>query len=124
MRQLIYTQDLISRRPIGITDGLITLKEDSTGAADALVVEHHYSHKTTKNRFMSFLVNDGLGVLQLGYGIRPKMKHTVSADIQEGNFCEFDRMWLSDDLPNCKAWPRCDCILQGRLSDCPPKFYF
>ena len=40
--------------------------------ADKLVVEHHYSHKATKNSFLSFLVyynNEVSGVLQLGYGI-------------------------------------------------------
>jgi hypothetical protein len=64
-----------------------------------LVKKYHYSHKTTKNRFKSFLVNDGMGVLQLGYGIRPRMKHTVSKLITKDNYCEFDRMWLSDKLP-------------------------
>lgn len=99
MRELIYSNDLIGQRPVGITDGLIRLVEDSTGRCDEIIKAHHYSHKTTKNRFLSMLVNEGLGAIQLGYGIRPKMKHTISEDICEGNFCEFDRMWLSDELP-------------------------
>lgn len=67
--------------------------------ADKLVIEHHYSHKATKNSFLSFLVyyNDVVsGVLQLGYGIRPK-KMKGGHDSSETR--EFDRMWLSDDMP-------------------------
>ncbi|GAF89676.1 unnamed protein product, partial [marine sediment metagenome] len=66
---------------------------------DKLVIKYHYSHKATKNRFLSFLVNDGKGFLQLGYGIKPAEKHTISTLITKDNFCEFDRMWLSDELP-------------------------
>lgn len=102
MRDLIYRQELLSRIPIGITDGQITLTEDESGKCDEIIRQHHYSHKTTKNRFLSLQVDGiggGYGAIQLGYGIRPKMKHTISTDIQDGNFCEFDRMWLSDDLP-------------------------
>jgi len=40
-----------------------------------------------------------LGFIQLGYGIRPQMKHTISTDITSDNYCEFDRMWLDDILP-------------------------
>lgn len=99
MRDLIYKSDLFGKIPVGITDGLITLKEDLTGQCDEIICANHYSHKTTKNRFMSLLVNDGLGAIQLGYGIRPKLKHKICEDIKDGNFCEFDRMWLSDELP-------------------------
>lgn len=101
MRKLLTDFDLglCKPTPIGITDGFIKLTEDNSGKCDAIIREHHYSHKTTKNRFLSFLVNDGLGALQLGYGIRPRMKHTISTDITKDNYCEFDRMWLSDDLP-------------------------
>jgi len=66
---------------------------------DKLVEQHHYSHKATQNRFKSFLVNNGKGFLQLGYGIRPHIKHTISNLITTDNYCEFDRMWLSDELP-------------------------
>ena len=51
------------------------------------------------NRFKSFLVNDDKGFLQLGYGIRPTIKKHIHPKIKKGNFCEFDRMWLSDELP-------------------------
>lgn len=99
MKTLVYDDGLFGNRPVGITNGTITLREESGGVADKLVIEHHYSHKATKNRFLSFLVNDGLGVLQLGYGIRPHMKHTIATEITKDNFCEFDRMWLSDEMP-------------------------
>lgn len=85
--------------PIGITNGDLTLTESTSSIVDEFVKKYHYSHKTTKNRFKSFVVNKDKGVLQLGYGIRPHMKHTISKLITKENYCEFDRMWLSDELP-------------------------
>lgn len=98
-KRIIYKEDLFGDRPTGITNGFITLTEENSERVDKIIEEHHYSHKTTQNRFLSFSVNNGLGALQLGYGIRPKMKHTIAKEITSDNFCEFDRMWLSDELP-------------------------
>lgn len=99
MRRILYKETLFSKEPIGITNGKYTLKESENSIVDELVRKYHYSHKPTKNRFKSFLVNDGKGFMQLGYGIRPGIKHTIHKEIKKGNFCEFDRMWLSDELP-------------------------
>lgn len=99
MKQLIYKQDLMGKKPIGITNGNLKLIECLNNEADKIIIKYHYSHKSTKNRFKSFSVNNGLGYLQLGYGIRPHMKHTISDMITTDNYCEFDRMWLSDELP-------------------------
>lgn len=96
MKTLIYTSQHI---PCGITNGTYTLEECSSKVADETLIKWHYSHKTTKNKFLSFSVNGGKGYLQLGYGIRPCMKHTISKLITKENYCEFDRMWLSDELP-------------------------
>lgn len=85
--------------PYGITDVGLILREAPANEVDPLVKIHHYSHKNTRNRFKSFLVNGNQGFIQLGYGIRPHMKHTISKYITKDNYCEFDRMWLSDDLP-------------------------
>jgi len=85
--------------PIGIKNETLQLVKVEKSIADKIVEKHHYSHKATSNSFLSFMVNNGKGILQLGYGIRPEMKHTISKDIKKGNYCEFDRMWLSDDLP-------------------------
>ena len=66
--------------------------------ADKIITVHHYSHKPTKNSFLSFLVYyKGVvsGALQLGYGIRPKIKGEYNPD----EVREFDRMWLSDEMP-------------------------
>ena len=66
--------------------------------ADYIIVKHHYSHKVTQNSFVSLLVlyNGKMsGALQCGYGIRPQIKGQFSAD----QVREFDRMWLSDDMP-------------------------
>lgn len=66
--------------------------------ADKIITAHHYSHKPTKNSFLSFLVYyKGVvsGALQLGYGIRPKIKGEYNPD----EVREFDRMWLSDEMP-------------------------
>ena len=77
----------------------IVLKKIESKEAKELVEKYHYSHKATPNHFLSFDVNNGLGVIQLGFGIRPRMKHTISKLITKDNYCEFDRMWLSDELP-------------------------
>jgi len=66
--------------------------------ADKIIAKHHYSKKPTKNSFLSFLVYYKWEVhwaLQLGYGIRPKIKWELNPD----EVREFDRMWLSDDMP-------------------------
>ncbi len=97
MKQLILSP--ITKLPIGIGDDLYWIKEAPGSVVDKLVVKHHYSHKATKNRFLSFIVGADEGFLQLGYGIRPRMKHTVTKLITKNNYCEFDRMWLSDSLP-------------------------
>lgn len=99
MKFLVYKEDLLGKIPIGISNGKITITECENNIADKYVIKNHYSHKATKNRFKSFLVNKNKGVLQLGYGIRPSLKQSIHPLIKKGNFCEFDRMWLSDDLP-------------------------
>lgn len=78
---------------------MITIKEIPSAQARPIIEKYHYSHKTTPNHFLSFDVNDGLGVMQLGFGIRPHSKNSISSLINHNNYCEFDRMWLSDELP-------------------------
>jgi len=99
MKNLIYKNELFGKVPIGITNGSLQISEAPNQIVDKLVEKYHYSHKATQNRFKSFLVNNNQGFLQLGYGIRPHMKHTISKQITTTNYCEFDRMWLSDELP-------------------------
>lgn len=98
-KELIYRNNLLGKELIGISNGFITLKEINNSIVDKLVIKYHYSHKPTKNRFFSMTVNDDQGFIQLGYGIRPTLKGNISPMITKGNFCEFDRMWLSDGLP-------------------------
>lgn len=66
--------------------------------ADAIIIKNHYSHKVTKNSFLSLLVyykGNVEGALMLGYGINPKKKGNYNPD----EVREFDRMWLSDVMP-------------------------
>lgn len=66
--------------------------------ADIIISKYHYSKKPTKNSFLNFLVywkGEINGALQLGYGIRPKIKGIYNSD----EVREFDRMWLSDKMP-------------------------
>lgn len=81
------------------SNGFITITEVESNIIRPLIEKYHYSHKTTPNHFLSFDVNNGLGGLQLGFGIRPHKKNTISSLITKDNYCEFDRMWLSDELP-------------------------
>lgn len=84
---------------VGIKNGDLMLLQCPSSKADMAIKKHHYSHKVTKNRFLSFSVNDEKGFLQLGYGIRPSSKGSIHPMITKDNYCEFDRMWLSDELP-------------------------
>jgi len=103
MRSLI--EDLVGN-PIGVAYRELRLMIQPNHLVDELVIKHHYSHKATKNRMLSMVVfhddhgHTPLGFIQLGYGIRPHMKHTISEDITKDNYCEFDRMWLDDILPH------------------------
>ena len=99
MINYIYEDTLFGNQIIGISKGKIKLIECDNRIVDKMVEKYHYSHKATKNRFKSFLINDGLGFIQLGYGIRPYIKSKISKLITHDNYCEFDRMWLSDELP-------------------------
>jgi hypothetical protein len=66
--------------------------------ADNIILMHHYSKKPTKNSFLNLLVyyNDKVsGALQIGYGIRPE----INGSFKKGEVVEFDRMWLSDEMP-------------------------
>ncbi len=109
--------------PIGITNGNITLAKANTSAVDFLVRKYHYSHKSTQNRFLSFVVNHNKGFLQLGYGIRPHIKHKISKLITKDNYCEFDRMWLSDSMPKFSE-SQIISLLLSYLKQVYPKIWF
>jgi hypothetical protein len=66
--------------------------------ADNIIAQKHYSKKPTKNSFVNFLVyykGKVSGALQIGYGIRP----SINGEFKVGEVVEFDRMWLSDEMP-------------------------
>lgn len=70
--------------------GIEIIKCEKT-QADDIIKKHHYSKKPTKNSFLSLIVyHNGIkiGALQLGYGIRPKIKGNDNPD----SVREFDRM--------------------------------
>jgi len=123
MKTLIYQQQLFEQKPIGITNGKIELRESPNNQVDRMVEKYHYSHKATQNRFLSFLVNKDMGFLQLGYGIRPYLKHTISNLIENNNYCEFDRMWLTDELPK-NSESQVISLLMSYLRQVYPKIIF
>lgn len=76
----------------------IEIVECEKSEADEIIAANHYSGKPTKNSFLSFVVrHKGVvsGALQIGYGIRPKIKGEYHPD----EIREFDRMWLNDVMP-------------------------
>lgn len=105
--QKLYIMSLTKKPILDIFDNIIGYDCPSKGikiiecekkSADSIIIRNHYSHKLTKNSFKSFLVyyNGKInGALQLGYGIRPKIKNGFNSD----EVREFDRMWLSDEMP-------------------------
>jgi len=79
-------------------DKEIQIVKCTKAEADVVIAANHYSKKPTKNSFLSLLVHyrgEVHGALQLGYGIRPKIKGEFAPEEMR----EFDRMWLSDDMP-------------------------
>ncbi len=84
---------------IGASDGEIFFREMLKTDADKLVKKYHYSHKATKNTFVSLDICNGMGVIQLGGGIRPQSKGELSTLCNPSEIAEFDRMWLDDRMP-------------------------
>lgn len=80
----------------------IRLIECDKSQADAIIVPHHFSHKVTKNSCINLLVlyrGKISGAMQIGYGIRPHIKTERDGVLDYHKVREFDRMWLSDDMP-------------------------
>jgi hypothetical protein len=126
MKTLIYENGLLERKAVGITNGVLSLTECPAHEADEYIIKHHYSHKATNNRFLSLRVNEGKddgGYIQLGYGIRPSIKHTISKHITKDNYCEFDRMWLSDALPKMSE-SQVIALLLSYIRQCYKKIKF
>ena len=76
----------------------IEIMECNKAMADSVIVPNHYSHKAVSNSCINLVVlyhGKVEGALQIGYGIRPKIK----GDLDPENTREFDRMWLSDNMP-------------------------
>lgn len=76
----------------------IKIVECEKSLADSIIVPHHYSHKAVSNSCLNLVViynNKNEGALQIGYGIRPKIKGAFNPE----SVREFDRMWLSDNMP-------------------------
>lgn len=80
----------------------IRIVECDKAQADAIIVPHHFSHKVTKNSCINLLVlykGKISGAMQIGYGIRPHIKTEGDITLDYHNVREFDRMWLSDEMP-------------------------
>lgn len=80
----------------------IRLVECDKSQADSVIVPHHFSHKVTMNSCINLLVlyNGKIsGAMQIGYGIRPHIKTEREGVLDYHKVREFDRMWLSDDMP-------------------------
>lgn len=109
----IYETDLFGKVLVGWSRKWIAMREMDNGDADQIVEARHYSGKATQNRFCSMGVYyEGVleGVLQLGYGIRPKIKGTWGGAVTPGNSREFDRMWLSDKCPKFSETITLSCL--------------
>jgi len=80
----------------------IRVLEAPSALIDPIIFDHHYSHTVPPNRWMCFAVyHHSLlkGAMQIGYGIRPEMKQHIIDGANSETVKEFDRMWLSDDMP-------------------------
>ena len=80
----------------------IEVVECNHSLVDGMIARYHYSRKITSNRWKSFAVYyRGVlkGGMQIGYGIKPQEKEHIIEGANSTNVKEFDRMWLSDDMP-------------------------
>lgn len=80
----------------------IRIIECDKSQADSVIVPHHFSHKVTVNSCINLLVlyNGKIsGAMQIGYGIRPHIKTERDGVLDYHKVREFDRMWLSDEMP-------------------------
>ena len=101
MKSVEYIFDK-KNKAIGIRKGDYSVVEMCNRDIDPLVIENHYSHTVPKNRWRSFGVfykGKLGGAMQLGYGITPGKKKHICKYITKTNYKEFDRMWLSEELP-------------------------
>lgn len=76
----------------------IRIVECDKEQADRIIQRNHYSHKSVSNSCTSLVVyykGRIHGALAMGYGIRPSIK----GDFNPDQVREFDRMWLSDEMP-------------------------
>ncbi len=109
----VYGQDLFGKILVGWGRKWIVLKEIDSEAADRIIEAHHYSGKSTQNRFLSmgiFFEGNIEGAIQLGYGIRPQIKQTWGGAVTPENSREFDRMWLSDKCPKFSETITLSCL--------------
>lgn len=84
--------------------GVVALKRQTAllvtnfDTASRIIRTHHYSKKTagipSPFNFVVEYKGKQSGALQLGYGQNPALNGVL-----EGHTVEFDRMWLSDDMP-------------------------
>ena len=76
----------------------VEIRKCPTGEATEIIVRHHYSGKATRTCYFSFKVfwfGKVHGALQVGGGIKPQSKGLFPPETTR----EFDRMWLSDEMP-------------------------
>lgn len=96
-----FVKNPLDGRVIGFVDGKYELLLADRKKIESIIIKNHYSHTMPKNAAFCFLVlYEGSieGAVSIGYGIRPKMKHTWGIPETE-KALEFDRMWLSDLPP-------------------------
>lgn len=101
MKGLLTKNDLFRKEVIGFEDGDYRLEKCARRDIEDLITMNHYSKTMPKNPAHCFkLIYSGEehGAISIGYGIRPKMKHTWGIP-QYDKALEFDRMWLSDVPP-------------------------
>lgn len=86
---------------VTVKEQKVDIVEVSQSEVERMLCENHYSEKVTKNVWRSFGIYSGrklVGAMQIGYGIRPKLKEHIfdgPADMVR----EFDRMYMTDEMP-------------------------
>lgn len=88
---------------IGVPSKEIELRLGSFKEVNEIIVKNHYSHTNPSGPVFCMLVywkGSVHGAIQLGNGVRPDKKTGENDEVLDpAQVLEFDRMWLSDEMP-------------------------
>jgi len=87
---------------IGFGGGDFCVREIDRKLANEMIRKNHYSGKFFSLSYIHLgVIMRGkiVGCIQIGYAMNPASGGSIVPDTKNDEFCELNRMWLSDDAP-------------------------